>query len=39
MTKLDMAGIALLCAAGLFVVTVAVSVAPDFRRYIKLRRM
>lgn len=39
MTKLDMAGIAVLCAFGLFVITVGISVAPDLRRYIKISRM
>ncbi len=39
MSKMDMTGIAVLCAVGLFAITVAASVAPDLRRYIKLRRM
>jgi len=39
MTKLDMTGIAILCAIGLFVIIVGVSIAPDIRRYIKISRM
>ena len=39
MTKLDMTGIAVLCALGALAVSVAVAVAPDVRRYIKLKSM
>lgn len=39
MTKLDMAGIAVLCVFGLVVIAVVVSIAPDLRRYIKISRM
>jgi hypothetical protein len=39
MTKLDMAGIAILCAIGLGLITLGISVAPDLRRYIKISRM
>ena len=39
MTKLDMSGIAILCAAGLFAISVAVAAAPDLIRYIKISRM
>lgn len=39
MTNLEMAGIAILCAFGLVVIVVGVSVAPDLARYIKISRM
>jgi len=39
MNKLDITGIAVLCAVGLFAITVAVSIAPDIRRYIKISKM
>ncbi len=39
MTKLDMTGIAILCALGLFAIIIVISIAPDLRRYIKISRM
>lgn len=39
MTKLDITGIVILCAIGLFAITLVVAIAPDIRRYIKISRM
>ena len=39
MTKLDMTGIAVLCALGVLAVAIAIAVAPDVRRYLKLKSM
>ena len=39
MNKLDMAGIVVLCAFGVFATAIAVAVAPDLKRYLKLRNM
>jgi|GEM_PF-4941381 len=39
MTKLDMSGIAVLCALGVFATAIVVAVAPDLKRYFRLRNM
>ncbi len=39
MTKLDITGLVVLGVAGLFAITLAISIAPDIRRYLKISRM